>query len=112
MKNNNITLVTMLSALSILVVATLLNVTYAQENQITTEQPKFFAIQHAQSGSLLEINDTAYTLELNDVSGKTILFSDRPRNKPNSLCAIKFQSIYNELSGTIFFDSLIALWPV
>jgi len=28
--------------------------------------------------SISEINETAYSLELNDVSDKTILFSDRP----------------------------------
>ena len=50
---------------------------YAQEN--TTEYVlKFLAIQHAQSGTIFEINKTAYSLELNDVSDKTILFSDRP----------------------------------
>ena len=50
---------------------------YAQEN--TTEYVlKFLAIQHAQSGTISEINETAYSLELNDVSDKTILFSDRP----------------------------------
>ena len=47
-------------------------------NQIYDHVPKFFAIQHAQSGSLSEINETAYSLELSDVSDKTILFSDRP----------------------------------
>ncbi|MGD1838027.1 MAG: hypothetical protein ACPKPY_08225, partial [Nitrososphaeraceae archaeon] len=40
--------------------------------------PKFLAVQHAQSGSISEINETAYLLELNDVSEKTVLFSDRP----------------------------------
>ena len=55
------------------------NSIYAQEENMTeSEEPKFFAIQHAQSGSISEINETAYTLELNDVSDKTILFSDRP----------------------------------
>ena len=49
-----------------------------EEGNITDHVPKFFAIQHAQSGSLSEINETAYSLELNDVSDKTILFSDRP----------------------------------
>ena len=34
-------------------------------------------MQHAQSGLLSEINATTYSLELNDVSDKTILFSDR-----------------------------------
>jgi hypothetical protein len=51
---------------------------YAQGNITSTEELKFLAIQHAQSGSILQINDTTYSLELNNVSDKTILFSDRP----------------------------------
>jgi hypothetical protein len=39
---------------------------------------KFLFIQNAQSGSLSQINETAYTLELNDIANKTIQFSDRP----------------------------------
>jgi hypothetical protein len=39
---------------------------------------KFLAIQTAQSGSVSEVNATTSTLLLNDVSDKTILFSDRP----------------------------------
>ena len=50
----------------------------ASSNQTTDRLPKFFAIQQAQSGSISEINETAYTLELHNVSDKTILFSDRP----------------------------------
>jgi hypothetical protein len=59
----------LLSTLSILIVAVLtLNSVYAQENQTTSEeQIKFFAIQHAQSGSISEINAIAYSFELNDV---------------------------------------------
>ena len=38
----------------------------------------FLFIQSAQSGSLSEVNATTSTLELNDVSNKTIMFSDRP----------------------------------
>jgi hypothetical protein len=38
----------------------------------------FLFIQHAQSGSVSEINATTFTLELSDVSDKTIMFSDRP----------------------------------
>ena len=69
----------MLSTLSIIIAATsLITIVNAQENQTTIETPKFFAIQHANSGSLSEINTTAYSLELSDVSDKTILFSDRP----------------------------------
>ena len=43
----------------------------ASSNQTADHVPKFFAIQHAQSGSISEINTTAYSLELNDVSDKT-----------------------------------------
>ena len=39
---------------------------------------KFLFIQTAQSGSVSEVNATTFTLELSDVSDKTILFSDRP----------------------------------
>ena len=66
----------LLSTLSILVVATL-NSLYAQGNTTESDIPKLFAIQHANSGSISEINENAYSLELNDVSDKTILFSDR-----------------------------------
>ena len=78
MKNNNLTVMAFLSTLSVIFVVTSLDVVYGQENQTAIENPKFLAIQHAQSGSISEINETAYSLELNDVSEKTILFSDRP----------------------------------
>ncbi|MGD1834787.1 MAG: hypothetical protein ACPKQO_03605 [Nitrososphaeraceae archaeon] len=51
---------------------------YAQENKTVVYKPKFFAIQYSRSGSITEINATTYSLELNDVSDKTILYSDRP----------------------------------
>ena len=76
MKNIS-SLVMLFSTLTILVAVSSSPV-YAQENMTESDMPKFFAIQHAQSGSISEINATAYTLELNDVSDKTILFSDRP----------------------------------
>lgn len=52
----------------------------AQEENTTSvgSDPVFIAIQHAQSGSIPEVNATAYMLELNDVSDKTTLFSERP----------------------------------
>ncbi|HZD36073.1 MAG TPA: hypothetical protein VE130_12785, partial [Nitrososphaeraceae archaeon] len=52
-------------------------ITNQTANENTTDI-QFLAIQSAQSGSLSQINDTAYTLELNDVANRTILFSDRP----------------------------------
>ena len=54
------------------------NTTTSSNSQTADHVPQFFAIQHAQSGSLSKINETASSLELNDVSDKTILFSDRP----------------------------------
>ncbi|MGD1836511.1 MAG: hypothetical protein ACPKPY_00450 [Nitrososphaeraceae archaeon] len=79
MKNNNLSLIMLFSILSVFVVVVSLDSVYAQEENMTdVEEPKFFAIQHAQSGSITEINATAYSLELNDVFDKTILFSDRP----------------------------------
>jgi hypothetical protein len=96
---NYLTLTILFSTLSIfLVVASLTVPVYTQENIITSDVPKFFAIQHAQSGSISEINQTfilalnnqsnktlfssdidkSFSLELYNVSDKTILFSDRP----------------------------------
>ena len=43
-----------------------------------TTDIQFLFIQRAQSGLLSEINATAYTLELDNVSDSTIMFSDRP----------------------------------
>ena len=89
MKN---TLVMLLSTLSVLAVGTsLTTLVYGQEENMTEHVPKFFAIQHAQSGSISEINETAYyLLELNGVSDKTILFSDRPDRIVKSISTLKF----------------------
>ena len=65
--------------------------TASSNNQTTADHvPKFFAIQHANSCSLLEINATTYSLELNDVSDKTILFSDRPDRIVKSTSTVDF----------------------
>ena len=62
---NYLTLTILFSTLSIfLVVASLTVPVYTQENIITSDVPKFFAIQHAQSGSIAEINQT-FILALN-----------------------------------------------
>jgi hypothetical protein len=62
-------------------------VTEAEENATANATPTdnnnmtgvtFLFIQHAQSGSVSEVNATTSTLELSDVSDKTIMFSDRP----------------------------------
>ena len=53
------------------------NETVANGNNIISG-PKFLFIQNALSGTISEVNDTTSTLELNDVSDKTTMFSDRP----------------------------------
>ena len=50
----------------------------AQEENGNVTGANFLFIQSAQSGSISEVNATTSTLELNDVSDKTIMFSDRP----------------------------------
>ena len=112
MRNNNLILVTVISTLSIIVVVSTITSVHSQRpDNILTEMleyedkiidkknsrinttdhvPKFFAIQHAQSGSISKINETTYSLELNDISEKTILFSDRPDRIVMSVSASDF----------------------
>ena len=54
------------------------NVVYAQENGTISEDSRFFVLRHANSGAISEINETTFLLVLNDISNKTILFSDKP----------------------------------
>lgn len=70
----------MLSTISVFVGISLLMTVFAQQGETGTkiESPQFLAIQHAQSGTISDINSTSYTLQLNDLADKTILFSDRP----------------------------------
>jgi hypothetical protein len=51
---------------------------------------KFLFIQSAQSGSISEVNATTSTLELRDVSDKTISFSDRPDRIVSSVNTTNF----------------------
>jgi hypothetical protein len=104
--NKTLILVILFSALSIILFissssSSITELINAQENKITNsnnKNPKFLAIQHAQSGSISVINNTFtlslsnesnktifssntsrnLSLELNNVSDKTILFSDKP----------------------------------
>ncbi len=71
----------MLSTISVFVgISLLMTEVFAQQGETGTniESPQFLAIQHAQSGTISDINSTSYTLQLNDLADKTILFSDRP----------------------------------
>jgi hypothetical protein len=76
---NNFVLVSIISILIVSIIS-IISISYAEQNKIEniSEKPiKFFAIQHAQSGSISDINQT-FTLELHNISDKTILFSYRP----------------------------------
>ena len=112
MRNNNLILVASISILSIIVVVSTITSVHSQrpdpiltemleyedkvldkqstEGNATEHVTKFFAIQHAQSGSISEINETAYSLELDEVSDKTILFSDRPDRIVKSISTVDF----------------------
>ncbi|MGI9010232.1 MAG: hypothetical protein ACR2F1_03475 [Nitrososphaeraceae archaeon] len=112
MIKNNLTLALfpIISMLIIITSFTIIATAYAQEELNVTERPKFLAIQHAQSGSISELNKTftltltnesnkailssdtvrTFTLELNNVSDKTILFSDRPDRIVTSLRTADF----------------------
>jgi len=74
---NNLTLVMLFSAISLLVLISFTTTVYPQGNVTDSEEPKFISIQHAQSGSISKVNATTNFLELKNVSNP-ILFSDRP----------------------------------
>src|SRR5687767_2390411 len=79
--HNTRVIFSMLSTISVFVgISLLMTEVFAQQGETGTniESPQFLAIQHAQSGTISDINSTSYTLKLNDLADKTILFSDRP----------------------------------
>jgi hypothetical protein len=86
--SNNLALLSMLPIFVILI--SLPPTLQAQENATEPNVPKFIAIQHAQSGSINEINSSSYSLELSNVSYKTILFSDRPDRIVSSVTTDNF----------------------
>lgn len=71
---NNLTVVMLLSLISVLTPAISLSLVSAQKETMDSEEPKFLAIQHANSGTISKINSTTYSFELKNVSDKTILF--------------------------------------
>jgi hypothetical protein len=62
---------------------------------------EFLSIQSAQSGSISQINETAYALELNNIANKTNLFSDRPNRIVESVSTADF--VGNWTTGTNSF---------
>jgi hypothetical protein len=51
---------------------------------------EFLSMQTAKSGSIYQINETAYTLELKNVSDSTFMFSDRPERIVTSVSTSDF----------------------
>ena len=79
MKNNNfLTLQTILLILLLGIFAPSLDISINAEQNKISSGPKFFGIQNANSGIISEINASTYSLELNEITDNTILFSDRP----------------------------------
>jgi len=75
----------------------------AQITDGNTTAIEFMAIQHSESGSISPINATTYTLELGNVSDKTILFSDRPARIVTSVSTSDF--VGNWTAGPNNFES-------
>jgi hypothetical protein len=78
---------------------------YAQLDENLTSslsEPSFLFIQSAQSGSLSQINDTAYSLELNDIADKTVSFSDRPYRIVESIDTSEFVGNWSNTSEDCF----------
>lgn len=78
---------------------------YAQQNEnVTTSEPRFMSIQTAQSGSISQINATAYTLELKDIANKTILFSERPDRLVTSINTSQFVDNWSSMEDSFAID--------
>ena len=76
----------LLAAIFFVLIFSTVGLVYAQEeNATSTSEPRFLSIQHAKSGSIFEHNAISHTLELDDVSDKTILFSGRPERLVTSV---------------------------
>jgi hypothetical protein len=78
-------------------------------NQTTTNgnttDIQFLAIQNANSGMISQINATAYTLELNNVSNDTVLFSDRPERIVESVSTSDFVGNWSVGSDSFVADA-------
>jgi len=77
-------------------------------NQTTsgnTTGVEFLSIQNAQSGSISQINETAYTLELNNVANRTIQFSDRPNRIVETVSTADFIGNWTDGSNSLAADA-------
>jgi hypothetical protein len=94
-----------LYALSVLGMLISFSSTVGAQNTINSNEdngPKFIAIQNAHSGSISEINST-YILQIDDLSDKIILFSDRPNRIVQAQSIDDF--IGNWSSGSVSFQA-------
>jgi len=64
---------------------------------------EYLSIQTAQSGAISQVNGSAYTLELNDVANRTIMFSDRPDRIVESVSTTDF--VGNWIAGQDSFSA-------
>ena len=79
---------------------------YSQgENATITSEPRFLSIQHAKSDLIFENNAISLTLGLNDVSDKTILFSDRPERIVTSVNTSDFVGNWHWSMGPESFNA-------
>jgi hypothetical protein len=92
---NNFVLLSTLAAFVIMVSLTT-TIAVAQQNVTDPTKSEFIAIQHAESGSISEVNATNYLLELGSLSDKTILFSDRPDRIVTSISTSNFVGNWTE----------------
>jgi hypothetical protein len=74
------------------------------EENLTASEPSFLFIQSAQSGSVSQINDTTYSVELNNVADKTISFSDRPYRIVETLDTSEFIGNWSSTEDSFAFD--------
>jgi hypothetical protein len=75
----------------------------ANQNTTNGNTAEFLSIQTAHSGSISQVNETVYTLELNNVSDSTIMFSDRPGRVIETVSTADF--VGNWTTGTNSFSS-------
>jgi hypothetical protein len=87
-----VTLLAVTIAASVIFVATAFQnaMATAQTADGNTTAVEFLSIQNARSGSISQINETAYTLELNNVANGIIQFSDRPERIVESISTTDF----------------------
>ncbi len=77
---------------------------YSEDDINDNNLGKFFTsrilnIQQANSGTISEINSTAYLLQLNDVSDKTVSLKDIPNRNVTSLTTQHFVDVWDMLKG-------------